>query len=148
MTWPHGEFIIGDGGYKVSNQFTIFGMQSVLRSAFQGNKLPWYIGLCAHSPADTLALSSLGEPSIANGYDRQLLPLTIAHWPTLGNVNGESYIESRQFTFPITAPLDVQVNRLFITDNTQVIAISSPIMDGGLQLLTAAFTTRYRLYFR
>ena len=155
MSWPRGEFEVkfttkSGVAYRriVPNQFTIFGMQSVIKAAFQGVTGLWYMGLCAHNPADILALQSLGEPKNANGYVRQQLPLTSAHWPTVSNVNGESYVESRQVTFPISADLDTEVNRLFLTDGTQVIAISSPFDSGGLQLLNSPLTTRYRLYFR
>lgn len=146
-----GEFIIRDvdgNEHCIPNQFTVVGMQQVLGAAFQGETPTWYMGLCASAPADSIALSSLAEPTVGvNGYARQALPLTAPNWPTLGNINGESYIESREVTFVATGAYDVQVNRFFLTDGTYVIAISSP-MEEGVHSVTVSFTALYRLWFR
>lgn len=146
-----GEFRIDLGGgieMITPNQFTVFGMQRVLAAAFQGVAQVWQAGLCAHNPGDALALSEMGEPTIGvNGYARPSLPLDITNWPSLGVINGESFINSRPFIFPAAGAYDVQVNRLFLTDGSQVIAVGSQI-DGGLQTIVANLTASYRLYFR
>lgn len=144
-----GEFIIelADEELILRNQFTTIGAQQVYRAAFWQESLSWWVGLCAHNPADTVALESLGEPDGSNGYVRQNLAGNVSNWPTVSVVNGETYVESRQFTFPATGPYSAYINRLFITDGDSVIAISSALPD-GLQIISADFTSRYRLYLR
>jgi hypothetical protein len=129
------------------NQFTIKGMQKVLASAFQASSPSWYMGLCAAVPSDSLVLVDIDEPSIANGYARQAMPLNATAWPTLGTVNNESYIESLLVTFGITGTLDKAVNRLFLTDGVDVLSISSPLYE-TVQILNTPLSTKYRLYFR
>lgn len=146
----HGEFILTDiegNEHVVPNHFTVLGMQEVLKGAFWKIDQTWYVGLCAHSPADAIPLANVLEPAMANGYARQSLHLDSLNWPTIGNVNGESFIESRDFTFPLSAPTSIQVNRLFITDGAYVIAISTAF-EAGLQFLNGNITAKYRLYFR
>lgn len=142
----HGEFRLKNG-IVLRNQFTIFGMQSVLKAAFWSELTLWEMGLCAHNPGDNVALSTVREPTLGeNGYTRQTVPLTQHNWPGIGVINGESYIESRLVTFAISDSVDESVNRLFLTDGDQVIAISSPL-EGGLQLLDSPLSTSYRLFF-
>lgn len=146
-----GEFITitpeGDE-HVVPNQFTLFGVQTVLRAAFQAVATPnLWVGLGAHNPADMIALANVQEPSVANGYARQAIPAGLVNWPVIGLVNGEAYVETREFTFPISGVLDAAVNRLFITDGAQVVSISSAF-EAGLQFLSAPLITKYRLYLR
>jgi hypothetical protein len=144
-----GEFIIADeegNEHVVPNQFTTIGIQQVLKSAFWAQVPHWYMGLCAHNPGDSIPLISINEP-VGNGYSRQDLAFGITNWPTIGNINGESYIQTRDCTFALTGPTSVEVNRLFITDGEYVIAISAA-MQGGLQNLNGNVTQKYRLYFR
>ena len=150
MKFPQGEFRIQlpDGcEHVVPNQFTTIGMQQILRRAFWGDALTWYAGLCAKNPGDVIPLNLINEPAVLNGYDRQTLPLDINNWPTINQVNGESYVETRDFTFNLSGATSIQVNRLFLTDGNYVIAISSAF-QAGLQFLSTPLTTRYRLYFR
>jgi hypothetical protein len=144
-----GEFILslpsGDE-LVIPNQFTTVGMQQVLSSAFQESSLTWYMGLCAHNPGDLVPLASINEPGATNGYARVALPLTLDNWPTLGNVNGESFIETRDCQFIATGNYDTLTNRLFLTDGSAVIAISA--VTGALGTIFATFSTKYRLYFR
>lgn len=148
-----GEFISADADgneHIVPNQFTILGMQQVLYAAFWKTPFTWYMGHCAHNPADMLALNAIAEPTIGvQGYQRVAIPMDQYNWPTLGQVNGESYIETRNCDFIVTAAhvWDKQTNRYFITDGTAVIAISSATEE-GLVNRSASFTTKYRLYFR
>ncbi len=142
---PRGEFHIGDR--VVPNHFTTIGAQQVLRAAFYHDMLQWYVGLCSANQSDTIQLTTLGEPDATNGYARQDLLLNETNWPIISIVNGESYIESRAFTFTASGPYSEVVNRMFITDGTYVIAISSPLY-GGLQTISANLTTKYRLFLR
>ena len=146
-----GEFILkmanGDE-HVLPNQFTVIGMQQVLTAAFQQADLTWYMGLCASQPTDSIALSALVEPTVGvNGYQRDALALNSTNWPTIGNINGESYIESREVTFTASGDYDESVNRLFLTDGTYVIAISSPMQE-GLHVVDTTFAVNYRLWFR
>ena len=147
-----GEFIITDPEtgveHCIPNQFTVFGMQQVLYAAFQGAEPTWYMGVCAVNPADSLALNAINEPTEGvNGYARSALILNSTNWPTISNINGESYVESRDVTFVATGAYDSQVNRFFLTDGTYVIAVSSP-MEEGLHTVSTTFTAKYRLWFR
>ena len=145
-----GEFILqlpSGGELVLQNQFTIIGIQQVLRAAFWQEELDWQIGLCAHNPASSIPLAAINEPSGANGYLRQSMFGNLSNWPEMGVINGESFVQSRDFTFVATGAYDLAVNRLFITDGTQVIAVSSAL-EGGLQYVDSDLTTRYRLYFR
>jgi len=141
----HGGFMIGD--LWVPNQFTIIGIQQVIQAAFRQVPLDWYVGMCAHNQADSISLVNIQEPSGANGYARQHLEGDETNWPNIGVVNNESYIESRPFTFPGPGPYDLATNRMFLTDGSQVIAISSPRPE-GLSTDPLPDNTRYRLYFR
>ena len=147
-----GEFIVTDAKDQTElilpNQFTTLGLQQVLASAFWATPALWLMGMCQHNPGDNLALTSIGEPTLGvNGYARQDIRLDKTHWPIMGNVNGESYMESLAVVFPASAAWDKQVNRLFITDGTYVIAVSSAF-PAGLLTISAPSTQKYRLYFR
>lgn len=145
-----GEFIITDRAWNehvFPNQFTIAGAQQVMLAAFRQEQLNWFVGLCAHNPGDNIALPNVQEPSGLNGYARVALPGDSTNWPTIGQINGETYVESRNFTFVSTGPYDIATNRLFITDGTSVIAVSSPL-EGGIGFVEADVTTKYRLWFR
>lgn len=151
MKVTQGEFLIqlanGDT-YVAPNQFTIIGMQQVLKAAFWGVPLDWYVGLCAHNPADSVVLGSLNEPTIGvSGYARDHVPGNPTDWAVISQINGESYAETRDMTIPASAAHDAATNRLFITDTTQVIAISSPLID-GLLFRDEPLITKYRLFFR
>lgn len=147
-----GEFTLdlGEGNaLVVPNQFTIYGWQQLLRSAFQGSPTTWWVGLCAANPTDSFGLANIDEPTIGvNGYARQELQMTQPNWPKIGTINGESYIESRQFTFtPDGGPFDRATNRLFITDGIAGVAISSALWTGLIQQ-EDQLNQHYRLYFR
>jgi len=133
--------------YTVPNQFTIAGMQQVLAAAFHQIPFEWEVGLCAHNPADSIALPNVVEPTSANGYARQTLNGDSGDWPLISTVNGESYVESREFEFTATGAYDSPTNRLFLTDGVNVMAISSPISD-SLNYVEENLATKYRLYFR
>lgn len=146
-----GEFQILDKRTQlirvVPNHFTILGMQQLLRAAFWHEELEWLVGLCNANQADSLQLALVGEPDATNGYARQNLLLNTTNWPTISIVNGESFVESREFTFTATGAYSESVSRMFLTDGEHVIAVSSPIF-GGLQIMDEDFVNKYRLYFR
>ena len=145
-----GEYIIrlpsGDE-QVIPNNFTIFGIQAVLRAAFWQQPSALQLGLCSRNPGDVLRLGNMAEPDATNGYARQNVPMDIVNWPKLSSINGESFIESREVTFALTGEISSPVNRLFLTDGTEVISVSSAF-EAGLQFLDTPLITRYRLYFR
>lgn len=143
---PRGEFRLANG-LIIPNTFTTTGMAQVMQAAFQHAVLTWNVGLCNKISADVVTLADLQEPGPTNGYARQALPLDAAHWPTIGTLNGETYVESSTFTIPAAGPLDAASSRLFLTDGAVVICISAPF-PGGLAVISAPLITKYRLYFR
>lgn len=137
---------IGDGPERIiPNQFTIVGMQTIMKAAFWGIRPDLYIGLCNNNIASMLSLASIQEPDEVNGYARQIVKMNQVNWPVISSVNGESYVESREVTFPLSAGLSTPIGRLFITDGTHVISISSEFMD-GVQVYATPIITKYRLF--
>lgn len=145
-TMVRGEYVLSNG-LVIPNHFTTIGLQQMVQAAFQQKDYTWYMGLCAHVPADSVALADINEPASENGYARQALPLTKTNWPTTGVLNNQVFIQSKVVTFPITAELATEVTRLFLTDGTYVISISSPIIDSPL-ILDDEYSAEYRLFFR
>lgn len=130
------------------NLFTLVGWNQILAAAFQGAVLDWDVGLCNTIPAVELTLLGIGEPTVGTGgYARQALAQNDTDWEEIGQVENESYVLSKEFTFPHAGPAySGAVNRLFITDGVDVISVSSafpvPIT------YDVASTHRYKLYFR
>lgn len=142
-----GEYILEDGTI-IPNQFTVLGMQAVVKAAFWNERRPWYMGYCAKNPGSLISMDSLLEPTIGvNGYQRQILTPDKPGWGKMGTINGETWIESRVVEFPATGPYDQEVNRLFLTDGDNVLSISSAF-PGGLQTISTPTQRRYRLFFR
>lgn len=134
----------------IPNQFTVYGMQRVLKAAFWNEKVNWYMGLCARNPDDFISMDSLNEPTIGvNGYQRQLVPMTAIGWPEIGVVNSESYVESLPFSFTaVGGSFDKLINRLFFTDGDYVLSVSAA-MPGGLRAITnSTYSSQYRLFFK
>lgn len=131
------------------NNFTVYGLQRVLKAAFWNERTDWFVGLCARNPGDTVSFESLNEPSIGvNGYQRQSIPFDNTGWPVISQVNNESYVETLLFTFSPTGPgFDKDINRMFLTDGTGVIAISAAF-PGGVFTVDTLLQQKYRLYFR
>lgn len=129
-----------------SNIFTLVGWEQIIKAAFQHDTLDWDVGLCNTVPAVELAILDIGEPSGANGYLRQPLAQNDTDWPTIGNLDGESFITSKTITFPATGAYSGEVSRLFITDGVDVISVSSAFPEPILY--AAPSMHQYRLYFR
>ncbi len=146
-----GEFRvrISEKELVLPNQFTIIGAQAILRSAFHGEAQDWYVALGSTLPSDSIALSRINEPTVGvGGYARAHVPLGLTDWPTIGNVNGESYVETRQIDFIPSGPgFDKQVSCMVLTDGNYVIAVSSEFEE-GFHTVAAPISTNYRLYFR
>lgn len=147
-----GQFLIkreGEPEVWIPNQFTHVGVTGVLQSAFRNNTMgTLYVGLCTLNPADSIQIGAdMGEPANENGYARQPLLRNNVDWLAPVTIGGEVYIQSKPVTFTVTAPYLRAVNRLFLTNGTDVYAISSPLV-GGMQFLAANLTTQYRLYLR
>lgn len=131
---------------KRSNIFTLVGWAQILAAAFQGDSLDWDVGLCNTIPAVALDIENIGEPDATNGYVRQALAQNDTDWPTIGQIENESYIESKDITFPASGAYSASVNRLFITDGIDVISVSSAFEEAVIY--DEPSVHRYRLYFR
>lgn len=141
------EYRIGDGPWQIApNQFTIVGMQKILKSAFWQEIPLLYMGLCNHNPGSMIGLASVQEPSATNGYARQSVPMNQVNWPIISSINGESYIESREVIFDLSGALSIPIGRFFLTDGVDVFSISSEL-QGGVQVYDEPITNRYRLFF-
>lgn len=142
-----GEFYVR--GKWVKNHFTTIGAQLILKAAFWQEHPDLFCGLCAHNPADSLQLGLMLEPTEGvNGYARETLGMNAAHWPKISHVNGNNYVETREFTFtPTGGAFDEATNRLFLTDGVDVIAVSSAL-EAGLVAQEDPLVTKYRLYLR
>src|SRR5690606_23364848 len=126
--------------------FTLEGMQRLLKIAFQGDAsyAVWEVGLCYTNPADSFPddaglSTSVGEPDSTGGYTRFDLAQNSTDWPVVGDINGESYVESKEVLFGATGAFSTPVNRLFLTgkkgdgnpSSIRVIwAVSSAFPDG------------------
>lgn len=145
-----GAFLVN--GEWIPNQFTTKGLKSLLAFAFQGTPANWLLGLCNVNPADDISYVTINEPSFGfNGYGWQNINLNnIVNWPTISDINGEVYVESKLVTFTATGPYDKVSNRLYIKQSTllnEVMAVSSAF-PGGPMIISSDFQTKYRLYFR
>ena len=128
-----GEFIRGDG-LVVPNNITTYGVECLLRWALQGATPTLHMALANCAPAIDLDLTNLGEPVIGtNGYARQPIAQDNVDWPTFGTLNGEAYLETKEFIFTATGGnfsaavgRIALVNSLAATTGELVVALSNP----------------------
>lgn len=153
-----GEFIRGDG-LVIPNNITTYGAEQILKAAFHGVALQLYIGLANCSPKPNLDANELNEPTLGlNGYARQSLSPDLDDWPTMGDLSGETYFETREFVFASgTEAYDAPITRPFlITDSSEtegqiVVAIGTSLLDEitiGPATPLVDRTFKYRIYAR
>lgn len=129
------------------NIFTIAGWAQILAAAFQGADFSWEVGLCSATPSPEIDIDTIGEPDSSGGYLRQALVQGETDWPEIGVVENESYVLSKEFTFPSSGEYSVAVRRLFMVDaEDNVISVSSAFPEAIL--FDEPSLHRYRLYFR
>lgn len=144
-----GEYVLNLDGEDIvlPNSFTVYGVGLLMKAAFWQQPIPLKMGLCAVNPQDFMQLASIQEPNAINGYARQDVPMNQTNWPVLSSINGETMVESREVTFPLTGATSNAVNRLFLTDGIGVISVSSAFEE-GLGFKSTPYSQKYRLYIR
>jgi hypothetical protein len=147
-----GEFLYK--GKWIPNQFSFKGAENILRAAFRDDTIePFYVGLCnvnladTYPQADLAAFSTMNEPAATNGYERQLLARDTTDWPIYGQINNETYIESKDILFTATGAYSKVSSRFFLLSGVFVWAVSSAFPDGPTTI-DETFSTKYRLYLR
>lgn len=153
-----GEFIRGDG-LVIPNNITTYGVECLLRWALQGVTPTLHMALANCAPALDLNLSNLGEPAIGtNGYARQAIAQDNVDWPTFGTLNGEAYLETKEFVFAATGGnFSVAINRIALvnsdvaTSGLLVVALSNPLpadLTIGVATPVEQRTFKYRIHGR
>lgn len=153
-----GQFIRGDG-IIIPNNVTLYGAKRILTLAMTQVETNFFMALVDAQPDSGLRIEDLDEPTIGeNGYARQPIERTsLVGWPTVGDLNGEAYIESKAFSFAAAGgPFDKEVRRLCFLESVDA-------LEGDVIALSAAFpskilidvdtpveqrTFKYRLYLR
>lgn len=151
-----GEFVRGDGLILPNNIMT-YGVESLFRWALQNTGYALHMALADCNPTPLLAASDLNEPTIGvGGYARQSIARG-GGWPTTGQVNGETYFESEEITFPATDAYSGVVSRLCLINHASqitgqiVVALSTPFgTDVQIDETTPVEqrTFKYRIYGR
>jgi len=153
-----GQFIRGDG-LIVPNNVTLYGAKKILTLAMTQVETSFFMALVDAQPDSGLQIEDLEEPTIGeNGYARQSVERTsLVGWPTVGDLNGEAFIESKAFSFAAAGgAFDKEVRRIAFVE-------SANALEGDVIALSAAFpskilidpdtpveqrTFKYRLYLR
>lgn len=154
---PRGEFRF-QNGLVIPNNVMKFGLETVLLTCFRDAAVTFYVGLAAGVYEHELQIEDLDEPTIGiNGYARQALARNSTDWPTLGELNGEPFIESKELTWEADGgPFDESITRMFITTTLagatgDVFALSAALPElleitPDTDLADRTFT--YRFYMR
>lgn len=151
-----GEFIRGDG-LVIPNNVTTFGARQVLVRAIQGDvEFDFFVALVAGVYTPELKVEDLVEPTInVNGYTRLALTQGVESWPTLGQVNGEWFVETVPLVWtPDGGDFDKAITRMALfTSNAgvtgEVFCLSNSLPDEmviGVDTPEEDRTFRYRLY--
>lgn len=153
-----GEFVRGDG-LVIPNNITTFGATQILTAAFRAEALNLHIGLANCNPHPLLNLNQLNEPTIGvNGYARQSISQDDTDWPTIGNLSGEVYFETRPFIFtPTSTGFDKPITRPVIVNHpTDVVGVTVVAVGAALaaeilllpETAEALRTFKYRIFAR
>ncbi len=146
-----GEYIRGDG-LVVPNTITNAGAQQILRAALQSEDWTPFIALGDCVPETDLALEDSGEPPVANGYARIPLARDDVDWPVVGDLNGITFIESKDVVFTATDAWP-KVTRILLADaatDGTILSVSGAFPDLVIDEDTPVLerTWRYRIYMR
>ena len=152
-----GEFIRKDG-LVIPNNVTLYGAQRILRLAVTQIETEFWMALVDAAPDTELQIEDMTEPTIGtNGYARQAIERTTVGWPVVSQLNGEAFVETREFVFAADGgDFDQEVSRIaFVESETatdgDVIALSSAFPAKILitpATILADRTFKYRLYGR
>ncbi len=152
-----GEFIRADG-LVIPNNITTFGAATILAAAMRNTVPTFWVGLCDAVPDPDLQIEDLTEPTIAtNGYGRIQITRDDTGWPTVGETNGEPFIESDWLTWAATGgAFDEEIRRMFIaaseTDTTGDVFALSAALPALVEIDEATAEAdrrfKYRIYLR
>lgn len=152
-----GEFIRADG-LVIPNNITKYGASVLLAAAMRNTVPVFWVGLCDAVPSPDLQIEDLTEPTIAtHGYARIQITRDAAGWPTVGETNGEPFIESGWLTWlAVGGAFDAEIRRMFIcasqTATTgDVFALSAALpalVEIDTATVEAARRFKYRVYLR
>lgn len=152
-----GEFRFANG-IVIPNNITKAGAEAVLRAALRAEPISMWVGLVSGAPSSDLQIEDLTEPTIGvNGYERIELSQDDTDWPTVGSLNNEPYVESKDLVWaPTGGAFDEGITRMMIAfDETattgDVFALSAALNSTViLDTLTEEVdrTLRYRIYLR
>lgn len=157
MSILRGEFCRGDG-LVIPNNITIFGASRILQAAMANVDLDFWVGLVNTAPDPELMIEDTLEPTLGvNGYGRIEIARSAIGWPTNGQVNNESYIESDWLTWlPVGGNFDQAFTRMMLCPFEMlrvgdIIALSNALPEP--LILTPATPLgerqfKYRLYLR
>lgn len=152
-----GEFRFRSG-LVVPNNVSLEGAKLILESAFNLVPRTWFVALVSGPPTIDMTQASMTEPTVGvGGYARVALPHNDTGWPTIGDLNGQAYVESDLVTFA-AAPgeqFDEPIQRMalvlteVLTPTSPVVALSAPlpaelVIDSNTPEVNRQFT--YRIY--
>lgn len=154
-----GEYIRADG-LVIPNNITILGSGLILQGFARRAAITMWVALANCAPDQALLLDDLNEPTLGvNGYARIPVTQDSTGWPTLGTLNGESYVETDFLIWAaIGGNFDKAVNRMALcegnissTTGNQVISLSASMPADLTVMPTTALGLRkfkYRVYLR
>lgn len=148
-----GEFIRGDG-LRIPNNITRAGVEALLRAACQNESLSFYMALADCVPDPDLVLADAGEPTATNGYARVLIERDSTGWPTVDDVSGEVYAETKPAVFTASGGnFSRESSRIMLVSASSAgtpLAVSSAFTSITITPATAEElrTFVYRLYMR
>lgn len=114
-------------GLVIPNNVTTFGAQTVLEMAIRNASADFYVGLCNAVFEPDLTVADIEEPTPGlNGYARIAVTRDNTGWPTIGELNGERFVQTDWLTWAaVGSPFDQAISRMFIVcDN---VAADAPI---------------------
>lgn len=153
-----GEFIRGDG-LVIPNNITTYGIEFLFKSALTATGYNLHMGLANCNPDPMLLVENLNEPTIGiNGYTRKPITQDSVGWPSSGQLNGEQFYETKEFTFEAGGgSFDKPIIRLalinsLLADTGRLVVALSGVLPAELTIdeLTPLEdrTFKYRIYGR
>ncbi len=152
-----GEFRFKNG-LVIPNNVTKFGASLILDMAMRDAAETFYVGLCQGVFDPDLQIEDLTEPTLGvNNYGRLAIARDGTDWPTLSDLNGEQFVESKELVWEaIGGDFDQAITRMFLTTTLAGTTGDVFALSGALpgELLIAVDTDEadrtftYRLYLR
>ena len=109
-----GEFTRGDG-LVIPNNITTYGAGLILDMAMRDAANPLWVGLVRGFPRKDGLKSDFAESTFTNGYARKQILRSNVGWPTVGTLNGMSFLESDWLTWAaVGGPFSETFNRMMM----------------------------------